>query len=377
MKEFTLSECVDTIVNPDLKQYAKPLSYHYRSAQFSINLICAARAGEKLLGVMCCGLKDVLIGGKKSTISIGMDGRIIRNARNKGVMKLLSTYTAANIATRHRVIGMLGCSSPKTLPSAHILGVEEEKKANQNRQRVDLLDEETMLRIGRKCEKVQKLTRRESTLLFEEQFMHNTELYPLDLEENITGNSLFKGFYVLENDDGSCRVGAAIWQNSLIYRILNVGEEVPWPANGMENREGYNALFGMFAEGNLDECDKLFSVLISHLSYITTTEPARHNIEGATRYTIVTEQDRCAPGVCPKYLLSCCQYSWKLSTFFDEWPIHWDDILVAFNPFEKGRTYHNEDIPFFVDPRDLGNALYSPEKRTLAELKKESPHSSL
>lgn len=216
-------------MNPLLKSYGKPLRYDYRPKQFSNYIIIVARSHNSILGFMCGGIKPVLINNQPHMISIGMDGRIKRSIRNKGLMKVLFAYVSYNFAQKFNVQGLIGCSSPKTLPSAHLLGMESESRANQGRQRIDLIDKQTMKAIGIENKNVRKLSREESVLVFEKEFKNTRELYPLDLKENIVGNSLFKGTFILSNEDGSCTVGASIWQSSLIYSILNVGENVTWP----------------------------------------------------------------------------------------------------------------------------------------------------
>lgn len=100
--------------------------------------------------------------------------------------------------------------------------------------------------------------------------------------------------------------------------------------------------------------------LFSHIAYITLNEPSRHNLEGALNSSIITDSSIASSEVYPNYLLSCCQYANKLSDIFNDWPIHWDDRLVGFNPLQPNCPTPN-NLSYFFDPRELGNILYSPE----------------
>ena len=292
-----------------------------------------------------------------------MDGRTRKTARNKGVVKTLINYVLGNVKVRFGAIGMLGYCSPKTLPSAHILGLKSEEKMIRNRQRIDLLDTITMKKIGTFNQNVIKLTRKETFELFENHLKYKTELYPLDLQNNIIGNSLFKGYYILKsNHSPSIWVGCGIWQSSLVHTILKVGENINWPPNCLENNNGFNTLFGHMYEGSSEECENLFKILFSHLAFLTCNEPAKYNMDdGVMKICSVAGVDALhCDGVCPNFLLSWCLLSWKFEYLLNDWSFRWDDILVAYNSLDLHDIRQpSVSVPLFLDPRDLINCLCS------------------
>eukprot|EP01127_Copromyxa_protea_P002742 TRINITY_DN12701_c0_g1_i1.p1 TRINITY_DN12701_c0_g1~~TRINITY_DN12701_c0_g1_i1.p1 ORF type:complete len:374 (-),score=69.21 TRINITY_DN12701_c0_g1_i1:28-1149(-) len=344
-------QCVDLQINPLVKWYCRPLSFSGRVSMFKETLVVVVEVDEKIAGCTAASIMDVRINGKHVRISHGFDGRIEEKYRNLGLLKVCTKYWQHWIAQKG-ADSYIDFASPKSARRKGNSGARNE--------RIDVAPAAWMKSKAKSNPKVKTLVGDEADALFDKQFSQYP-MYPVNIKD-ITGLPHFRAYYTLEDDKGY-KVGAAIFQSTIMYEIVKVGSEPKVGRNQpFNNPDGYYLLFGSFIAppASVDSKDPavkkhgeaLFSQLLEHLFHLTLNSTPVVSV--CDRGERIRKTGLASPG----YLLSRTNRQWEHSTLFDAFPVHFDDNVPSYT--------HDAQIDpsqeYFLDPRTLGNLVYSTDQ---------------